>query len=145
MIDYENFCKIKKLHDQDGLNSSQIAGELNLNQRTVAKWQAEERYLPRKKYGKVSILDPFKEEINRMIERHPYTATQIFQHLQEVSYTGSYNTVKRYVRKIRPKRSPAFLKLAFAPEECAQVDWGSFGSVNVGETRRRLSFFGLPT
>ena len=141
MIDYENFCKIKNLHEQDGLNSSQIAGELDLDQRTVAKWLTEERYHLRKKYGKVSILDSFKEEINRMIERHPYTATQIFQHLQEVSYTGSYNTVKRYVRKIRPKRSPAFLKLAFAPGECAQVDWGSFGSVNVGETRRRLSFF----
>jgi hypothetical protein len=31
--------------------------------------------------------------------------------------------------------------LEFAPGECAQVDWGSFGSVAVGATRRRLSFF----
>jgi transposase len=31
--------------------------------------------------------------------------------------------------------------LEFAPGECAQVDWGSFGSVAVGSTRRRLSFF----
>ncbi|MBA7671517.1 hypothetical protein ES703_79675 [subsurface metagenome] len=141
MIDYENFCKIKKLQEQDGLNAFQIAGELGLDQRTVAKWLTEERYRPKKKYSKASILDPFKAEIGRMIERHPYTATQIFQHLQEMSFQGSYNTVKRYIRKIRPKRSPAFLKLAFAPGECAQVDWGSFGSVNVGETRRRLSFF----
>jgi len=141
MIDYENFCKLKKLHDQDGLNASQIARELAMDNRTVAKWLAEERYHPRKSKGKASILDPFKPEINRMIERHSYTATQVFQHLQEVSYSGSYNTVKRYIRKIRPKRSPAYLKLAFAPGECAQVDWGSFGSVNVGETRRRLSFF----
>ncbi len=141
MIDYENFCKIKKLHEQDGLNASQIAGELGLDQRTVVKWFIEERYRSRKKSNKASILDPFKAEIGRMIERHPYTATQIFQYLQEMSFQGSYNTVKRYVRKIRPKRSPAFLKLAFAPGECAQVDWGSFGSVNVGETARRLSFF----
>jgi hypothetical protein len=33
------------------------------------------------------------------------------------------------------------LTLAFAPGECAQVDWGSYGSVAVGNTRRRLSFF----
>jgi len=33
------------------------------------------------------------------------------------------------------------LTLAFAPGECAQVDWGSFGSVAVGNTCRRLSFF----
>lgn len=76
-----------------------------------------------------------------MLEKHPYTATQIFQRLRQLNYEGSYNTVKRYVRKVRPKRSRAYLKLAFAPGECAQVDWGSFGSVNVGNTRRRLSFF----
>ena len=33
------------------------------------------------------------------------------------------------------------MKLAFAPGECAQVDWGSFGTVAVGDTSRRLSFF----
>jgi len=99
MIDYENFCKIKKLHEQDGLNAFRIAEELGLDQRTVAKWFIEERYRPRKKPNKVSILDPFKAEIGRMIERHPYTATQIFQHLQEMSFQGSYNTVKRYIRK----------------------------------------------
>ena len=40
-----------------------------------------------------------------------------------------------------PRRQAAFLTLAFAPGECAQVDWGSFGSVPVGQTHRRLSFF----
>jgi hypothetical protein len=25
--------------------------------------------------------------------------------------------------------------------ECAQADWGAFGSIAVGNTRRRLSFF----
>ena len=33
------------------------------------------------------------------------------------------------------------LTLAFAPGECAQVAWGSYGSVPVGQTSRRLSFF----
>jgi len=84
MIDYENFYKIKKLHEQDGLNASQIAGELGLDQRTVVKWFTEERYRPRKKSNKASILDPFKAEIGRMIERHPYTATQIFRSVRLV-------------------------------------------------------------
>lgn len=141
MMDYETFCKIKKMYDQDKLKSSQIAKELGLDQRTVIRWIQEECYRPRKPTAGASLLSPFKQEINRMLEKHPYTATQIFQQIQELNYEGSYNTVKRYVGKVRPKRSPAFLKLAFAPGECAQVDWGSFGSVNVGSTRRRLSFF----
>ncbi len=45
------------------------------------------------------------------------------------------------MRKVRPPRRPAFLTLTFAPGECAQVDRGSHGTVAVGETRRRLSFF----
>ena len=42
---------------------------------------------------------------------------------------------------VRPRRSPAFLTLHFAPGECAQVDWGSAGTIRVGTTRRALSFF----
>jgi transposase len=38
-------------------------------------------------------------------------------------------------------RAPAFLTLAFARGECAQVDWGCTGSIAIGSTRRRLSFF----
>ena len=140
-MDYETFCKINKMFSQDKLKSSQIAKELGLDQRTVIRWIKEESYRPRKSTAGASLLSPFKQEINRMLEKHPYTATQIFQQLQELNYEGSYNTVKRYVGKVRPRRSPAFLKLAFAPGECAQVDWGSFGSVSVGNTRRRLSFF----
>jgi transposase len=42
---------------------------------------------------------------------------------------------------IRPTKRPVYLKLHFAPGECAQVDWGAYGTVAVGHTRRRLSFF----
>lgn len=76
-----------------------------------------------------------------MLETHPYSAAQILQRIREEGFDGRYSIVKDYVRKVRPKRQPAFLKLAFAPGECAQVDWGSFGSVSVGSSSRRLSFF----
>lgn len=141
MIDYQTFCHLKRLHEIEGLNPAQVAKELNLDSRTVVRWLAQNRFQPRKNDAKASILDPFKPEIRRMIEKHSYSATQIHQHLKEIGYEGGYNTVKRYVRIIRPPRSKAFLKLAFAPGECAQVDWGTFGKVAVGQTSRRLHFF----
>ena len=76
-----------------------------------------------------------------MLEKYPYSAAQVWQRLREQGFAGGYSLVKAYVRTVRPRRQPAFLKLAFAPGECAQVDWGSFGSVRVGQTHRRLSFF----
>jgi transposase len=45
------------------------------------------------------------------------------------------------VRTVRPRPREAFLTLALAPGELAQVDWGAWGSIAVGDTRRRLSFF----
>jgi transposase len=141
MIDYDLFCKIKNLHQQDGLKPSQIADKLGIDPRTVAKWINEDKFRQRKSTGRPSKLDPHKDEIIRMLEIHPYTATQIYQRICEHGYQGGYSILKEYIRKIRPKRSPAFLKLSFAPGECGQVDWGSYGSVNVGNTRRRLSFF----
>jgi transposase len=141
MIDYHRFCQSKDLHERQGLNASQIAKALALDPRTVSYWLAQEHFQPRKPGQRHSKLDPFKQEIVRMLERYPYSAAQVFQRLREHGFEGGYSLVKAYVRTVRPQRQPAFLKLAFAPGECAQVDWGSFGAVQVGQTSRRLSFF----
>ena len=140
MIDYEQFCRIKQLKSK-GLFPTQIARELSLDKRTVYKWLAEERFRQRNASRRSSKLDPFKNDIRRMLESHPYSAMQILQRIREQGFDGGYTIVKDYVRTIRPRRTPAYLTLSFAPGECAQVDWGSYGSVPVGSTRRRLSFF----
>jgi transposase len=133
--------KIKVYKDQHDLKCSQIARELNLDYRTVEKWLDKKHYQQRKSARRASKLDPFKGQILRMLETHPYSAVQILQRIREDNFDGGYSIVKEYVRKVRPPKIKAFLKLSFAPGECAQVDWGSYGSVAVGETRRRLSFF----
>ena len=141
MIDYACFCQIKHLHEQQGLSTSQIAATLSLDPRTVAYWLTQERFRSRELRARTSKLDPFKAQMVRMLERYPYSAAQVFQRLREQGFDGGYSIVKAYIRTVRPRRQPAFLTLAFAPGECAQVDWGSFGSVPVGQTPHRLSFF----
>jgi transposase len=141
MIDYERYCKIHDYHHQRGLSVTQIARELGLDDRTVARWLAADRFRPRQTTRRPSKLDPFKGQIARWLASHPYTAAQIYLRLREAGYDGKETIVKDYVRQIRPPRTPAFLTLSFAPGEAAQVDWGQFGSISVGNTRRRLSFF----
>lgn len=140
MIDYETYCRLKQYH-QDGLNTGQIALKLELDHRTVDKWLDEMHFRQRKTAQTSSKLDPYKDEIIRLLEKHPYTATQLFQRIQEAGFDGSYSLVKRYVHSVRPKRKPAFLTLAFAPGECVQMDWGIYKTIAVGETRRQLNFF----
>lgn len=141
MIDYHGFCQIQHLHAHQGLNASQIARALTLDPRTVAYWLTQEHFRPRKQRQRPSKLDPFKKEIGRMLERYPYAAAQVFQRLREQGFDGGYSIVKAYVGTVRPRQQAACLTLACAPGECAQVDWGSFGSVPVGPTHRQLSFF----
>jgi transposase len=141
MIDYHRFCQIKHLHEQQGLNASQIAQEVALDRRTVAYWLTQAHFRPRKPRPSTSKLDPFKPDIVRLLERYPYAAAQGCQRRREQGFAGSDELVKAYVRTVRPRRQAAFLTLSFAPGEWAQVDWGSFGAVPVGHTHRQLSFF----
>ena len=141
MIDYETFCRIKLLGESKGLRAAQVARETGLDERTVRRYLEAQQFLPRKSVQHPSKLDPFKDAVVRMVESYPYSAAQILQHLKGEGFDGGYTAVKEFVRKVRPKRAKAFLKLAFAPGECAQVDWGSYGTVRVGDTVRRLSFF----
>jgi len=141
MIDYQTFCHIHLLHGQKHLKASQIAEELRLDIKTVEKWLQQKTFQPRQSPKRSSKLDAFKKHVIALLDRHPFTAQQIFQQLQEQGYAGGYSILKEYVRTVRPVRKPAFLMLEFAAGECAQVDWGQSGSIPVGSTRRRLSFF----
>lgn len=141
MISYEMWCKIQDCVNRKKLSFAQTARELCLNRRTVSEWAKLKHYEPREKVAHASVLDPFKGQVVRMLDAHDYSAQQVFQAVREAGYGGGYTVVKEYVRLVRPKRAPAFLKLAFAPGEAAQVDWGEWGSIAVGGTRRRLSFF----
>jgi transposase len=141
MIDYETYCKIKDCHERQHLTIAQTARALDLHADTVTKWVQRAQYRARHSVPRRSQLDPFKARVVRLLETHPYSAQQIFQRLREEGFAGGFTIVKDYVRKVRPARREAFLKLSFAPGECAQVDWGEYGSIGCGSTRRRLSFF----
>ena len=141
MVDYETYCRIRDHLVRQQLTVAQTARALGLDARTVAKWATVEQFRARRAVARTSKLDPFRGQIVRWLDTHPYTAQQVYQRLVEAGYAGGITLVKDYVQRIRPRHQPAFLKLDFEPGECAQVDWGEFGTVAVGNTHRRLSFF----
>lgn len=141
MIDYATYCRIHALHNEEGLNIGQIAREVHRHPQTVSHWLKEPTYRQRQPVKRPSALDPYKRMIVRMLRHHDYTAAQILHRVREAGYRGGYSVVKHFVRSVRPPRKTAYLTLSFEPGECAQVDWGYAGVVNVGNTRRRMSFF----
>ena len=142
MLKYEIYCNIRDHLGRQSLTVAQTAQALGLDVRTVAKWAEVEKFHPRaQSTPRVSKLDAFKGQIVRWLNTHPYSAQQIYQRLREAGFDGGITIVKDYVQLIRPSTPQAFLKLDFAQGEAAQVDWGELGTVAVGGTRRRLSFF----
>ena len=133
MISFSQYTEMHFLRSQDKLKVKQIAQKMSLDSKTVAKWLACERYEARRNKGRSSKLDPHKAKIRSWLEKHPYSAQQIFQRLSEGGdYHGGYTIVKEYVRTVRPRPPKAYLSLSFAPGESAQVDWGHCGTVAVG-------------
>jgi transposase len=140
MIDYETFVQIKT-HQREHLGAAQIAKVLQMDIRTVRKWMRIERFRPRTAVARPSKLDPYRARIRMLLERHPYSAVQLYQAMKKEGYEGGLSILKDYVRRVRPTAPKAFLTLTFAPGECAQVDWGHCGSIDVGQSVRRLSVF----
>jgi transposase len=91
-----------------------------------------------------SMLDPYVGFVRETLERYPKVcATRVYEMLKQRGYPGrSAAQVRRLARKLRPHGTKeAYLMRRVLPGEEAQVDWGSFGHVEVEGGRRPLSCF----
>ena len=143
MIDFDTYHQVRRLGRQLNLTPQQIAAQTGLNIKTVRKWLDRPRYEPRRPGPRRSSkLDPYKDLIVSWLEKHPFTGMQIFQRLRaEHGYTGGRSILQDFIVTVRPVRHQAFLKLAFEPGDCLQIDWGTHGLLRVGEALRKLHYF----
>ena len=90
-------------------------------------------------------LEPFKPYIVERLTDYPsLTATRLLLELRDRGYAHSVTIVQRYVAKVRaPRAKKAYLRVETEPGEVAQVDWGSFGHMRIGNTQRPLSAFAI--
>lgn len=130
MIDYETFCRLRAYAQERKLTVAQIARQLGLHPKTVGKWLQAKSYRPRKATPRPGKLDPFKPQILRCLETHPYSATRLFQRIREAGYAGGFSIVKDYVRKVRPVRKVSLLD---AVVRTRRMRAGGLGRIRFGE------------
>ena len=114
MIDYETFMQIKTCHEHKGLTCPQIARAWHYLVNPTIKNDIAHEIIPAKQQAR-SIQRPY----HSLLETHSYSATQIFPRPGRKLLHR-----KRICAKDKPRKVEPFLKLSFAPGECAQVDWG---------------------
>ena len=86
--------------------------------------------------GRSSDCEPWRETIRAMVDRG-LSAQRIYQDLvAEHPFTGSYYSVRRFIRRLEAKHELPFRRLECGPGEEAQVDFGT-GAPLVSEGKRR--------
>lgn len=112
---------------------------IKLNKSKLARqygccWKTIDRRLNPKKYKKkgsekkrvyTSKLDPYKALVESKVKEGSIPATGIFELLKiKYNYTGSYGTVRNYVRKIKTEiKNILTIRFETIPGYQAQVDW----------------------
>ena len=81
---------------------------------------------PRRAASTISGVEPHRELVERWVEREVGGVAIYSALCREHGYRGSYSSVYRFVRSIQAARPPqATVRLAFAPGEAAQLDFGA--------------------
>lgn len=124
------YTTIKTLFDK-GYNKSQIARMLEIDRGTVREiLKRIENGEEIKRKPVPTIIDPYKEIIDTKINQE-LSATRIYQDLSsEYGYTGSYDTIKRYVREYKKSNAKVYMVNNTLPSEEAQVDFGYIGKIH---------------
>lgn len=133
MLSAEVQSQILSLYFNEKKSVRRIAMIVGIDRKTVRRVIERKKIQAEKnKISRTSLLDPYKEEIKNYLLKDPRIASSTLLHrLRDHGYTGGLTIIKDHMRELRQKASPklkeAFLRLEFAPGECAQVDWGEFG------------------
>ena len=131
---------IRYMHNTLGKTISAIARELGIARQTVRR--ALKDHDKRAEVKRPSKLDPYKEEIKRLLEAKPHlTNVLILEKIRKLGYEGGKSILGDYLRQLRPKVHPSFLHIETMPGEQAQVDWAYAGEISVGEHKRKLYLF----
>ncbi len=134
-----------------GYRISEIHEKTGVDRKTIRKYLLQEDFseIPPTSVGRPSVLDPFKPTIEQWIKENDkltwskqhHTAQRMYDRLRkEAGYTGSYDTVRKYMAKIRRDvQNKATQELIWEPGY-AEVDFGEadFFENNIQVRRKYL-------
>jgi transposase len=87
--------------------------------------------------GRPSLCEPHRERIQLKLDTG-LTAQRVYQDLvEEVAFRGSYQSVKRFVNRLRDDQPERVWRLEVAPGEEVQIDFGTGAWVMDSQGRRR--------
>ena len=145
MITPAQRAEIRRLFYGEHWKVGTIAAQLGLHHETVRAAVERETAGVRPRLCRPSILDPYLPFIRDTLAQYPnLRATRLYEMVRQRGYPGSVIQVRRLVRRLRPETNrTVYRRVVTLPGESAQVDWGTFGKVRIGQGTRTVSGFAM--
>ena len=97
MISLETFLQIRHQFHNEHQQIPQIAQNLGLDKKTIAKWSQQAEYVRRRAGHRQSKLDTFKPRIVKLVEEQGLSAMHIYRLLRDEGYNGGYTILRTFV------------------------------------------------
>lgn len=142
MLNVEERFMVKELYNK-GVSISEIARQTGYDRKTVrAIITGPLQGKTKVRRAKGRKLDPYHSYLEQRIGEGVLNAQKLYQELLQQGYTGKDRQVRQFVQPFRQARQrQATVRFETAPGEQAQVDWGSFGTIEHQGRQRRLYAF----
>lgn len=142
MVDVEQWAEIRRLHFVVGLSVKEICRRTGRNRSTVRRAVRSEEPPAYRRAPVASKLDPYKEEIHRLLRAEPrMPATRVRELIADAGYGGGQTILDVYLREVRPLFAPpprTFSRTIYRPGEICQFDlWEPSRLIPVGHGQER--------
>lgn len=109
----------------DGISQREIAAQLGINRRTVARLAAAAEPPRYRRVPQGSQLDPLEPVLRRLLSEWPQIkAPRLTEILRDdYGYTGSLRLVQERLRELRPRPTRAAQRTGYRPGRVLQLDW----------------------
>jgi transposase len=143
VVGVEQWAEVRRLHFVKGLSQREIRRRTGLHRDTIRNAIKSKEPPVYRRAPAGSKLDPFKEEIHRLLGQDPkLSGVRIRELLKPLGCAASKTIVDDYLREVRPLFAPrprTFQRTVYRPGEICQFDvWRPREQVPVGhgQTRR---------
>ena len=141
MIDVEQWAEVRRMHFVDGISIREIHRRTGLHRETIRRALATKRPPAYRRPKAPSKLDPFKEEIERLLRQdHRIPGTRIRELIAELGYVGGKTILDEHLREVRPRFAPrrTYQRTVYRPGEICQFDlWEPRAEIPVGHGQTR--------
>jgi transposase len=145
MVGVEQWAEIRRLYYVKRLPIKEIARRSGLSRNTVRKALRSGEPPRYRRPPRTSKLDPFRDEIGRLLRADPRLPGQRIRELiAEQGYSGGKTILDDYLRELRPLYLPrprTFQRTSYRPGALCQFDlWEPSGEIPVGHGQSRRGY-----